>query len=142
MSLLKSFTHNFKGVGDCDSKCHIRIFEGAGRDSGMVVVIATQIMEDEGTSITNWAERLATEIAAREGISPNGLIWIEQYPEEKGRYDVESEEHYQRVVFKSDRGAFTDSEFYTLDRGDVEAMIGERLEVVSVDVDNPRTVLA
>lgn len=141
MSLRKSLKHQYKGIGDCDSQCYIRIYEGFGRDEGMVVVIVTQIIEDDGTSITNWVEQLATAITTAERISPNRLIWIEHYPEERDEFDVESEESYKRVTFDYSRGAYRDPEWHHIVRADVEAMIGQQLATASVDVDDPHTVV-
>lgn len=127
VALLQNYTHDFKGVGGCDSRCLIRVYKGVGRDLGMTVVIATQLVEDQGTSITDWAEHLATEIARKHSISPNRLIWIEHYPEGRGPHGVEGEEHYRRAAFEADGRELREPEFHGLDKTDVEAMIGVTL---------------
>ena len=42
--------------------------------------------ENEGTSVTNMAEQLATQICQEFDIEPKHLIWIEHYPD---RQDID-----------------------------------------------------
>ena len=74
--------YKFKGFHGCDSKCDIEIIR---RGDGKIVVIATELDDNPGTSITNIVETLATEICQAHDIKHFDLIWIEHYPE-RGRY--------------------------------------------------------
>lgn len=47
------------------------------------LVIATEMPENEGTSVTNMAEYLATQVCQEFGINPKHLIWIEHYPQRR-----------------------------------------------------------
>lgn len=47
---------------------------------GRVVVIATELPDNPGVSITNFAEELATIACLRFGIETERLVWIEHYP--------------------------------------------------------------
>lgn len=72
----------YKGFHGCDSSCGIT----AGRTTdGRIVVIATELPDNPGTSITNMAEHLATAICQNLGIDPHRLVWIEHYPARPGR---------------------------------------------------------
>jgi hypothetical protein len=46
------------------------------------VVVATEAPDNEGTSITNMAESVATQVARTYGIPLDKLIWIEHYVHE------------------------------------------------------------
>ena len=61
------------------------------------LVIVTEISENEGTSITNMAEHLATQICQEFDIDPKNLIWIEHYPQ-RGEWK-EYPESYDLVQF-------------------------------------------
>lgn len=44
------------------------------------MVIATELSDNPGVSVTNFAEGLATLVCRRFSIDPEKLIWIEHYP--------------------------------------------------------------
>ena len=72
-----TFRYDYKGFWDCDCHCTLEI---AGN-----VVICTGNDDNEGTSITNTAEHLATRVCYQYQIDPNQLTWIEHYPERGDR---------------------------------------------------------
>jgi hypothetical protein len=51
---------------------------------GCAVVIATELADNPGMSITNAAEYAATAVCRRLGIDPHHLVWIEHYPADPG----------------------------------------------------------
>jgi hypothetical protein len=55
------------------------------RSDGKHVFIATEVPENRGTSITNYAEHLATAMRKQYDLKPEDVIWIEHYPEAKHR---------------------------------------------------------
>lgn len=63
--------YNYKGYGGCDSVCDIVIHNN--------IVIATELEDNKGTSITNIAEGLATQVCKEFNIDPEKLIWVEHY---------------------------------------------------------------
>lgn len=63
--------YNYKGIRGCDCKCDIEIREN--------IVIATELKENPGTSITNWAEHLANDITEQYSIPKEKLVWLECY---------------------------------------------------------------
>jgi len=66
------FTFKYKGFGGCDCVCNLEVHQN--------LVICSEREDNEGTSITNMAEHLATAICKQFDITPNNLIWIEHYP--------------------------------------------------------------
>src|SRR5215469_18898412 len=74
--------YNYKGYRGCDSSCDIEVHR---RSDGKYVFIATEVPENRGTSITNYAEHLATAMRKQYGLKPLDVIWIEHYPEAKDR---------------------------------------------------------
>ena len=78
--------HNYKGFWGCDSCCDIEVHR---RSDGKHVFIATEVPANRGTSITNYAEHLATAMRKQHGLKPEDVIWIEHYPEVKGSTEGE-----------------------------------------------------
>jgi hypothetical protein len=74
--------YNYKGFCGCDSCCDIEVHR---RSDGKHVFIATEVPENRGTSVTNFAEQLATAMRRQHGLKPEDVIWIEHYPEAKDR---------------------------------------------------------
>ena len=70
--------YNYKGIGGCDCFCELEIYGN--------LVICTESEENEGTSVTNWAGPLASQVCEAYGIDPEKLIWIERY-KDRGEYN-------------------------------------------------------
>ena len=69
--------YDYKGFFGCACQCDIEVH----RHTDFDVVVATEVPDNEGTSITNMAEQLATQVCKAFDIVPDRLIWIEHYPE-------------------------------------------------------------
>ena len=67
------FRFDYQGYYGCKSHCTLEIIGN--------LVIATEHKDNNGTSITNMAEHLATRVCYAYQIDPQKLIWIEHYPE-------------------------------------------------------------
>ena len=74
--------YDYKGFWGCDSCCEIEVHR---RTDGKYVFIATELPDNTGTSVTNYAEHLATAMRRQYGLKPEEVIWIEHYPEAKDR---------------------------------------------------------
>ena len=74
--------YNYKGFWNCDSCCDIEVHR---RSDGKYVFVATELPDNPGTSVTNFAEHLATAMRSQYALKPDQVIWIEHYPEAKGR---------------------------------------------------------
>jgi len=80
--LTHDYRHRYTGYWSRDGICRIRIFAAPDH---VPVVVATELAENPGTSITNMAEELAAEVIARhfperfEAEVP--VLWIEEYPQ-------------------------------------------------------------
>ena len=87
--------YNYKGFYGCACKCGLQVHKN--------LVIATEIPQNEGTSITNMAAELASLVCEGFEIEPSELIWIEHYPdrglnERTGEYEIP--EDFSLVTFK------------------------------------------
>ena len=80
--------YNYKGFWS-DSYCDIEVHQ---RSDGKYVFVATELPDNPGTSITNYAEQLATAMRTQYALKPGDVIWIEQYPgvkdRRKGSFDL------------------------------------------------------
>ena len=56
---MEEFIHEFSGLGGIQSKCHIRILNEEGKP---LVIMCTQVADNEGTSVTNMAEYIAIDV--------------------------------------------------------------------------------
>jgi len=74
--------YDYKGFWNCDSRCDI---EAHRRSDCKYVFVATELPDNPGTSVTNFAEHLATAMRSQYGLKHEEVIWIEHYPEAKGR---------------------------------------------------------
>ena len=73
--------YNYKGFWS-DSYCDIEVHQ---RSDGKYVFVATELPDNPGTSVTNYAEQLATAMRTQYALKPGDVIWIEHYPEAKDR---------------------------------------------------------
>jgi hypothetical protein len=64
------------GVGRWESKCRMRVFEYDGRQ----IAVASELEDNEGTSVTNAAEYIATLAIGQYGLDMRRLLWVEHYP--------------------------------------------------------------
>ena len=89
--------YHYKGYYDCPSQCRLQV-------NGNVVIV-TDLDGDTGTSITNMAEHLATQVINEFGIKPENLVWIEHYPE-RGHPLDRFPENFDLVTFTWDGQRF------------------------------------
>ena len=82
--------YNYEGFHGCVCICDLEIIRN--------LVIASEMPENEGTSVTNFAEQLATLVCQEFEIAPEHLIWIEHYPERDG-VSRKYAENYDLVSF-------------------------------------------
>jgi hypothetical protein len=64
--------YNYKGFWS-DSYCDIEAHRRS--DGKYVFVIATEVPDNPGTSVTNYAEHLATAMGRQYGLKPNALAF-------------------------------------------------------------------
>ena len=87
---------DFRGIHDAPSRCHLRIYRHPNRP---VIVVATELADNPGSSVTNALPGLADAVCSSFDIDPDVLLWVEHYPAD--RFTAEC---IQRVDLASDRG--------------------------------------
>jgi len=115
-------------------RCRVRVYIPEDRRDAPVVV-CTELRNNPGQSITNAAERIASEVATHNRL-PTPVVWIEHYeagargtPEDPhtfdlvtfARYEVEGPGGYQ----DEGRRRIVEPSWQALDRATVEALIGQ-----------------
>lgn len=105
---LPGFRYQYQGYSGCQSECQIEILR---RDGQPPIVIATELPDNQGTSITNMAEQLAAEInvrylGGRVGEPAAPMVWIEHYLcrcpyAKRGLHELFTCESYSVVTFGS-----------------------------------------
>ncbi len=104
MEQTHDYLYAYRGMFTDGAVCRIRIYEERGQTP---VVIASELPENQNTSVTNMAEYLAAEILRKhfrhrlEEEEP--VVWIEHYPRPKERYmrRIVGKKEYDRVTFSS-----------------------------------------
>jgi len=109
------------GFGKWDSRCRIRIFRPHPEQ---IVVIASDLGEDSGTSITNCAEGLATLVVKDFALDPALVLWIEHYPYNR-QEDPQTE--FSRVQFAWNGGKATKARWSPMSQQEAEALCGCKL---------------
>jgi hypothetical protein len=75
------YIHFYRGYWSEGGMCRLRIYREDGQPP---VVICSQLPDNDNTSVTNMAEYLAAEVMEEYKL-PTPLVWIEHYPEHKGK---------------------------------------------------------
>jgi hypothetical protein len=113
----------YRGLLGGPAHCRLRIFEVPGEAP---VVIATELPDNPGTSVTNFAEHLATAVWHLLERPPAGLTWIEHYPpQETG---TRREESFALVLFTQIDGRYYGPRWRHVTREEVETLIGGALD--------------
>src|SRR2546421_12763932 len=68
--------YRYRGFHGCESWCGLEIIP---IDGGKTVIIATELADNPGTSVTNICEDLASVVCVELAIDPSSLVWIEYY---------------------------------------------------------------
>ena len=114
----------YRGFHACPSYCWLRIYTAPGQS----VVLATELDENPGTSITNAAERLAMNVARTFGLTLDSLRWIEHYPERQGSHGRPGlPESFDLVTFTPTAQGLQSPEWTRLNPAQVEAMLSQPL---------------
>lgn len=82
-------THHYRGIWRGGGRCHIAIYEPeVGEEGRCPVIVASELDENEGSSVTTMAEYLAAEVVGRHfphlldtavtGDQP--VVWLEYWP--------------------------------------------------------------
>lgn len=109
------------GFGKWDSRCRIRIFRPHPEQ---IVVIASDLGEDSGTSITNCADSLATLIVRDFCLDPDLLLWIEHYPRNREKYP---QAEFSRVHITWNGRKATQVRWSPMSQQEAEALCGCKL---------------
>ncbi|MBN9393072.1 MAG: hypothetical protein J0I20_33880 [Chloroflexi bacterium] len=122
--------YDFQGYYGSAAWCYIKIYRS---DNGWTTVIATEPIDstggyaNRGISITNAAEKLATEIIKKFPIiDPGKLSWIEHYPA-RGGWLNKMPEHFSLVQFKFNGREFSSPTWVKKEKIEIEDLIGEKL---------------
>ena len=73
--------HLYRGLHGCENRCGLDIYGN--------LVICLERNDNEGTSVPNWVEHLATEVCKKHGIHPGALIQVERYPD-RGHFNEQA----------------------------------------------------
>jgi hypothetical protein len=91
---------NFKGFYNFPAICGVELFYNAGKN----IIVFTELPENEGISVTNAFELIATQYYNWRGLNKDQfpIIWIEHYPASEDReetYDLVELEYKNHKFF-------------------------------------------
>ncbi len=97
------------------AKCRVRIYPPP-------VVVVTELPDNPGMSVTNYAEELATLILQEHGLDALRTVWIEHYP---AWAEEDRPETFDLVRFTWDGERYTRPEWRRLMLEEVERLTGD-----------------
>jgi hypothetical protein len=109
-----------------ESTCRIRVYQ---IKDGHAVVIATELEENKGPSVTNSAEAWAREACTEYSLDPFKTYFFEHY--DGGSYrglSYDEEERYAAVSFEWFAGIAEKPKWTHATRADIEKLIGEKFD--------------
>jgi len=112
--------HTFKGLHGFPSRCFLRIYKTGEK----TVIIATELRDNPGTSITNYAAQLATGALQTFNVQPEQLVWVEHYPAGDTEREGEGEDTYDIVTFTWNGDNLTTPVWRHSNKKEVETITG------------------
>jgi hypothetical protein len=122
MRLLIDMVMAYRGYHGCPSKCGVRIYEPTS-DGETYVAIYTELEDNNGTSVTNAAETVATGIWEFLERPNTPITFIEHYKDRAfigGR--PQFKEHFDRVTFEPKNGGFAKPKWRRILKEEVERL--------------------
>jgi hypothetical protein len=123
--ILEDLTFPYRGYHGCPSQCRIRACR-VGK--GPWVVVATELDDNPGTSVTNMAEGIA--LAVWKWLErPEEMVWVEHYPDRMYLGDRPMlKAEFDLVEFeRTPDGGFRRPRWRRISRGEAEALAGAPL---------------
>lgn len=142
--LRESYMYPFRGYWGHPAHCHIAVYE----HNDTITAIATELDTNEGTSITNMAEYLATELWHELGTPDlDRFIWIERYQDrglvggipqytesfDRTTFTVMPPEWPHQVNQTQHTQVLRDPEWKRITKREVETLIGEPYVAPALD---------
>ncbi len=117
----------YPNLGSGTTRCYLQVYY---QDGEPLVAIATDLLDNDGTSVTNAIERIADVIREQFQVPHEDLMVFEHYQERdhrRGRADYP--ELFSRVRFHIRGGRFRRPQWSHVARAELEALIGAYFEV-------------
>ena len=123
MKLLIDMVMAYRGYHGCPSKCGVAIYEPTFPGEPYVAVY-TELEENEGTSITNATETIATGIWEFLERPDDEIVFVEHWPDRNvnGWRDPILQEHWDRVTFQAVKGGFARPKWRRIGKDEVERL--------------------
>jgi hypothetical protein len=130
---LRGTTFPYAGFRNASSRCYLHwiarpqhVPDGQAKSDDSVIVIASEMDDNPGMSVTNRAERLANHVCRELEIAPERLIWLEHY---QGKNDCPqwSQERFRLVAFHLADNRLHAPRWLPVSRNWVENLIGQSL---------------
>lgn len=118
--------YDYRGYHGCKSRCHLRIFQTEPHECKPYIVIATELDNNPGTSITNMAEYLAWEVWKFLERPIQGMAWYEHYRDRAiiGR-KPQFTESFDIVTFeKGPDGRFSHPAWRLANKDEIRRLVG------------------
>lgn len=120
------FAHWYSGYhgNEKNAVCQVRIYHVKKQR----IVILTQLPENEGLSVTNGVEKIATEVQQIYSLRSD-TIWLEHYLDDCAYYELsdprDQGEHFSIVSFELSNGNFSRPRWKRLSIEDALRLIGK-----------------
>jgi len=124
----RSYDGVFRYVGptEHEGRCYLQVFERRG---ALPTVIACELRDNPGASVTNAAAQIATQAWRRLlPTAKEGIVFIEVYVDPRRMHSALGE-RFAEVTFDLDGDALHSPRWRHRERADVEALIGGPVSV-------------
>lgn len=94
--------------------CHLEVLNNEDN----TIVIATELADNPGMSITNAVECLIAQVCRSKVIDPATLVWIEHYSEKSYKQKAKPRVEYSLVTFKLSKSAVVKAAWKPMEKMD------------------------
>lgn len=127
-------TLRYKPYPGNDSKCRVRIYTGEAHGA---TILITELPDNDGMSITNASELIASEVCRRYDLRKVTTRWIEHYPAAAWR-ESNRPETFDEIRFMWDGYTASAPRWHRLTVEEVETLTGETWDKGNLTDDTDR----
>lgn len=115
--------HRYEPWPGNKSQCRVRIYTHGDQN----LVILEEMNGNQGMSVTNYSEELATELARKYRLDPAKTTWIEHYPKGLWYREKDTPEEWDVITYAWENGKASDPHWRRIAGEQLERWEGEEI---------------
>jgi len=121
VTLRENFILDWVAPNGAESRTGVAIYDGQANCEGIFVAVLSE--RNEGMSVTNGIENIATALVAKRQLPPQGVVFVEHYPSEMRGGDGETFDIVD-LAWHENRRAFSAPKWHPSDAAEVSRITG------------------